>query len=340
MDEGRSRSVLGDSHTEAVAEVISTCVNLKALGLYHIEWDTNFEPINVVTMKLLEDHKLSTIGIYDRAVVNDGWLYPWFRPKDGGIVGPTEILHQIAASERASKALKKLDIATQWMSKETYTLLQSSPFPNLESLTVRYAFRWKELWVVDPMERNKWRPSIHLIRLQLINCQTAYSPEIPLMVLQFENLEELMVSTCGYRKDVIPPRRSPGWSHERNALCRIRRPLRILLFEHMGLWEILGFGTIPTLTLVSANVKREELIGALEQDSELFPGMTLLRVLPDRMVRYNMGRPSEEEEDGNMDMVAHIEEKKKRLEVVCAQRRVELRRDAVRMYSCYCCQGY
>lgn len=333
------RSVIGDLHTEGVARIISTCVNLKSLGLYYIEWNTNYNPINVVVMNLLENHKLDTLGMYGRPVLGD-WGFSI--PLSGWTAGPTEIINLIAASTKASMALKKLDIVTEWMSKETYALLQSSPFPNLESLTVRYSFRHAELWSNDPAERNKWCPCTSLVRLQLINCQTAYSPEIPLMVQQFENLQELLVSTCGYSGDIIPPRRGPGWSKEPGALCRNRKPLRIFTIEHMTEWEILALGTIPTLTLVSANVRREDLIRSLELDSELFPGMTVLRVLPDRLVPLVDPEESSEESEDEEDegVVGFIEDKKRRLEAICSKRRVELRRDAVRMRICYCCRGY
>jgi hypothetical protein len=339
VDEGRFRTVSGNSHSEGVAGIISTCLNLKSLGLYYADWQTDYNPINAAVVNLLEDHKLDTIGIYGRAVLGD-WGFSI--PRGGWILGPTETIHRIAASTKASMALKRLDIVTEWMSKETYALLQASPFPNLDSLTVRYSFRHAELWSYDPAERNKWRPGTSLVRLQLINCQTAYSPEIPLMVQQFENLQELLVSTCGYSGDIIPPRRGPGWSREPGALCRNRKPLRVFTIEHMAEWEVLGLGTIPTMTLVSANVRREHLLRALEVDSELFPGMTVLSVLPDREVpQVDPEDLSEESEsEGEEVAVAFIEEKKKRLEAICSKRRVELRRDAVRMRICYCCSGY
>jgi hypothetical protein len=337
--DGGSRTVFWESDTNDIARIISTCVNLKSLGLYYADWQTDYKPINIAVMNLLEDHKLDTIGIYGRAVLGD-WIFS--KPQGGWTVGPMEILHKIAASTKASMALKKLDIVTEWMSKETYALLQSSPFPNLESLTVLSSFRHAELWSHDAAERNKWCPATRLVRLQLINCKTAYSPEIPLMVQQFENLQELLVSASGYNGDIIPPRRRPGWSRETGALCRNRKPLRIFSIEHTSEREILTLGTIPTVTLVSSNVRRENLLRALEVDSELFPGMAVLSVLPDRLV--HIGDPDEwgqESEDEETEaVVALIEEKKKRLEAVCSKRRVELRRDAVRMGICYCCSGY
>ena len=339
VDEGRSLTIYGDGHTELVAKIISTCLNLKTLGLYYSDWHSNFHPINKVVVNLLEKCELNTFGIYGSVVLNDGTGNANATPCSGTISGPTEVLHDIAASEKASRALKKLDIVTEWMGKPTYALLQSSPFPNLESLTVRHSFRHSELWNEDPAERNKWSPSANLVCLRLINCQTAYSPDIPLMVRQFEHLQELMVSTCGYGEDFIPAPRTDDWSADRDALCQVRKPLRIFALEHMMEWEILALGTIPTTTLVSTNVQREDLINALEFDPMLFPGLRVLHVLPDRLV-FPPGMIYPEEEEEREEVQEYIKERKERLEAVCARRRVELRRDAVRMRPCYCCGGY
>lgn len=367
------------SYSARVAGIIAQCHNLKSLGLYYNSWPSDVKAINKEILSLLENNRLNSLGIYSTVILDDRWA-PSLEQR--GYCGPMEIIHRIGTSEKASLALKNLDIATEWMPKETYDLLRSNTFANLESFTVRYSFRYEELWINDPIERTKWCPSTKLVRLQLLNCQTAYSPDIPLIVKQLDSLRELLVSTCGYRADFIPPPRAHGWSRQPAALCRTRRPLNLLSLEHMGGWEIKELGVIPATTLICSNVRRRDLLEAFDEDPEIFPGVELLRVLPDRLVV-----PMEEEEptspepvidvDGNAAPTEEVEtngevpeeeaftdevdaevsqdevedetlqeeqriqaliaDTSKRLDRICAERQIELRRDAPRQMRCYCC---
>ncbi|KIM30124.1 hypothetical protein M408DRAFT_101431 [Serendipita vermifera MAFF 305830] len=323
------------SQVKSMAAILAACPNVGSLGLFYRRWNTDFAPITDKVMKMIERGSLVALGVYSLQVTDNPWAVMFI---NGGKCGSIEFLNTI--STVSTPNLKALDIVNEWMPPETYAHLQKSPaFAQLSSLTVRYAFRHALLWVPDPAKRlSGWAPRAHLTRLQLISCQTAYAPDIPILVGLFEALEELLVSTCGYREDVIPPPRSTGWSAYPDALWKRKTALKEFVIEHMDRWEILALGVIPAQTVICANVQPGAMLKALEEDKELFPGIKVLRVLPNRVYRRDELYESSEddEEDGTHDVIrsGSVE---KRLDTVCGERKVELRRDASRYRPCTCC---
>ena len=290
-----------------VVDIISRCQNLRSLGVYYTSWHADFEPLTKAVVELC-GKKLKHLGVYSRIVLDNHWS---LGITDGGMQGPMKMLSAVSSTR-----LKALDVVTEWMPREMYDVLQSSTFGDLERLNIRYSLRHHLLWSNDPSTRNKWSPRTNLVSLQLINCQTAYAPDIPVMVRLFESLEELLVSTCGHRSDVVPPPRKSGWSGEDTALCRVHRPLRTFIIEHMGAWEILALGVIPAEVVICANVRANDIVEALTLDEDIFPGIKVLRVLPEKGEE-----PSRQKE----------------LDSICSKRRVKLRRDAERYKPCSCC---
>lgn len=319
-----------------LANVIADCPNVRSLGLYHHHWETDFTPITEKIIPLIEKGTLVSLGIYSLQIMRRSSIWP-ANFVDRGTSGPIKLLNEVAASVVSN--LKALDIVEEWMPCETYAALQVSPaFAQLTSLTVRYAFRHNILWVSDTAERlGAWTPRMRLTRLQLISCQTVYAPDIPILVGLFETLEELLVSTCGHGDDVIPPRRSPGWSAQPDALWKRKVTLKEFVIEHMSRWEILALGIIPSLTVVCANVWPAEMLNALEEDGELFPATKLLRVLPNKVLQGGEGENSSEEPNdiNDSNTAGSIA---RRLDAVCEERKVEVRRDASRYRPCTCCR--
>ena len=306
MEEGMEANPL------VVADIISRCKNLRSLGVYYTAWHTDFEPLAKVVVELC-GKKLQYFGVYSRMVLDDHWSLGM---TGNGMQGPMKLLSAIS-----STGLKALDVATEWMPREMYDVLQSSAFGQLERLNIRYSLRYRLLWSEDSSARNKWSPRTDLVSLQLIRCQAVYAPDIPIIVRIFTNLEELLVSMCGHQSDVVPPTRKRGWSGEDGALCRVRRPLRIFIIEHMEAWEMLALGVIPVHVVICANVVRTnemDIVEALKLDEELFPSMKVLRLLPEK---------GEEEPS-----------RQKELASFCSKRRVELRWDAERYKPCLCCR--
>ncbi|KIM30126.1 hypothetical protein M408DRAFT_101443 [Serendipita vermifera MAFF 305830] len=270
-----------------LAEILAACPNVHSLGLYYHHWDIDFTPVTEKILPLIENGTLTALGIYSVPIMLSPLTWSVFYV-NGGTSGPIQLLNEITASGISN--LKAFDFVAEWMPRETYAALQASPtFAHLTSLSVRYAFRHVLLWVNDTAKRlSAWAPRTRLTRLQLINCQTVYAPDIPVIVGIFDALEELIVSTCGHGDDVIPSRRSTGWSTYPDALWKRKAALREFGIEHMSQWEILALGVIPALTVICANVRPDSMLRALEEDGELFPGMKVLRVLPRKGLEIEM----------------------------------------------------
>lgn len=299
------------------------CKNLKSLGLYYYFGGTDLSYISNEVVRLLDQEVLEEVGIYSMTVLESNQPLGFLQSNPiGGIM---DFVTALASHPGASRALKKFDIATESMYWEIYELIRKD-FPNLTSLTVRHSFR-RHLWDDNYSARIAWSPKYRLTRLQLVNCQTAYAPEIPFFLQIFESLEELTISTCGWVGDERPLQiREQGWSKEPGALCKMRRPLKWLKLEHMIDWEVKALGVIPTTELSLIHWNAAELIEPFKDDEELFPGLKVLR-----MHQRWIG-DEEEKQDKQM--------KKSYGEVlleICEKRGIELRRDAERMMICFCC---
>lgn len=294
--------------------------SLRSLGLYYFYGSSDFtEILNEVT-PLLEHGVLDEIGLYSMTVLNA--VEPLGELQWRQIHGIDQFIKGIAAPPFGD-AIRKLEIVTESMEKSTYDILRSKSFPNLTHLTIRHSFR-RNLWEDDLTARDSWVDKNKLTRLQIINCQTAYAPDIPIIIRHFEALEELTISTCGWRNDAEPPKRKSGWSHRSDALCNMRKPLRWFKLEHMIQWEIEALGAIPAREVTVVNADGRQITRALRDDPELFPGITTLRLFSEWEMLLQDWRGN-----GN----SYIKE----LKELAQKRGITIKNDAERMMVCACC---
>jgi len=133
------------------------------------------------------------------------------------------------------------------------------------------------------------------------------------------------VSTCGDEDDIQPLLRRRGWSSESDALCQEREPLRAFHIEHMEKWEIIALGVIPAKHITLSNITRGHFVGAMEKDSEIFPRLETLSVMPiPARSDTDIGEASE------ADIQAEMEEDKRLKEILdsmCKRRGVKVNFD-------------
>jgi hypothetical protein len=228
-----------------------------------------------------------------------------------------ELLGSIALSPKARKAIRNLDLVVSSLDESTYDLIRSE-LTSLRSLSARRTF-WgniPKIWEF-PSARH-WSPNPNLTRLQLMNCENAYSAHIPNLVRHFVGLQYLVVSTCGDWEDqIISMPLSKSRYTDPSALCNVRKPLKSFQIEHMEDWELAAMGDIPTEKLIITNTEGQHLGAAFQADRDLFPSLRCLQIESQVL-----------QKDGKIMPVTYSEKAMSILRTVCAARSIELRNDA------------
>lgn len=265
-----------EKYQAEVVELIKASRNLSSIGLYFRSAGTSMEGIVDSIVHNMHLGRIQLLGVYSLLVLHrdiGDWAWNSIQERSS-----CELFDALIRNPKATKSLKALDIATTTIHPTAYDTLRAH-FPSLESFTIRRSLRSHLGRIWDPNEQSKWHPKQNLTRLHIIDCLAAYAPHIPELVRHFKALKYLLVSTCGSWEDEYPPPRPTGWRMKPDALYDSRR-LDVAHVEHMAFWEILALGIIPTRKLILSNIQRGDFIGAVQADSDIFPHLETLSLVP------------------------------------------------------------
>jgi hypothetical protein len=277
MDEQWEISRKQDEYHYAVARLLRASPNLESIALYYRSSEAEMPIIAQEIALQMKRGVIHSLGIYSVLVIQqDIGDWAW---NNMSAHPATELFTEFMANPALTTSLTGLDIAITSMSQGVYDFVRTH-FQSLETLTLRRGLRVHlgRLW--DPDQRDKWQPKPNLTRLHLIDCLSAYAPHIPELVRHFDSLKYLTVSTCGSWEDEYPPMRPRGWHTRRDALCAVRKPLELFHIEHMTTWEIAALGVIPAKRVILSNMARGDFMRAIRDDTELFPCLETLSVVP------------------------------------------------------------
>jgi hypothetical protein len=232
---------------------------------------------NTAILHLLEKQSLQSLGIYSERIIDDLWN--GYLDKTSG---PLLLLSQILRSPVTSNAVKKLDIALFNISADVYDLLRQN-LPFLTSLTIHHAFQSRMGKIWDEHQHSKWNFSQNLRHLSLKKCTNAYAPHIPHLVRHAPSLEHLLLAMCGDDTNIKLAGPPDNWFSSRNALWKVREPLKTLHLEHVDDWEMAILGEIPTQNLILANNGGSHFMSAFKENLEYFPKLEVISVEPKGM---------------------------------------------------------
>ncbi|PVF96120.1 hypothetical protein CPB86DRAFT_522760 [Serendipita vermifera] len=267
-------------------------------------------------LPLMEQGDLSSLGFYCKTTLDKGF--------DSVLrVGVVDLIQNISNSDPARLRLKRLDLALCALPMVTHLEIRSK-FPNLESLTVRKAFR-AEFPSLRGLHRSyQWDSLEKLTTLQFHTCEGIYAADVPNIVALFPALRELLITTSGSWDDPIIGYHQEDWHLSPNTLCNNHQPLDWIHIEHMDGWELRALGIIPTKALIITCIQPQKLIDELKADQHLFPGMKVLRRNKTSASEGNQPNAS------TFSYVATLDQ-------VCTARGVKVLDDAISLDTCDCC---
>lgn len=305
----------------SVVYILERCRNITSLALYYRHANVQMMRVRDVLFSLLKEGRLSALGIYSCLLLHDE---AGRDESTGEVTGLIELLESVALSEPAQQSLRVLDVVADWVPTRTFDLIRSK-FTGLVSLTLRRVVRepWfaSRIWDID--QQPKWHPYPNLTRLELNDFEPGYPAHVPFLVQHFIGLKELKISACGKAVSGTTNWRPPGWSQRGDALRNTHRTLITLHIEHMEDWEIYELGVIPTAALLVTTVKWSRLLELFRRDDEMFPGLEVLRLVPQTMPASGVGTAAANDAAS--------------MQAVCDSRSVQLRFDApVTQFPCAC----
>ncbi|KIM29991.1 hypothetical protein M408DRAFT_99847 [Serendipita vermifera MAFF 305830] len=306
------------SITGIMAAILSKCTNATTVAIYYRDGkEGDFGKLGNEIVRLVEANQVVAFGLFSMTIMR--------RPYSGNgeqklqdTDAPMRMLEQLLGSETACQALQRLDLVMENISPPLFNLI-SSECTSLQSLTVRRSLRNRDRVIF--ISGQVWAPNDNLTSLKLMSCTPTYPPHILLLVQHFEGLKELVWANCGYQEKValLP---QFDWSKQPAFQPLIReRPLENLVLEHALEWDLVILGTIPAETVTVASLDELRLVRSMRRCAQMFPGVKVLRVLPKDL--ENQETPSTGEPLPTLDLL-------------CAERKVILRRDAEVMHRCYC----
>jgi hypothetical protein len=301
---------------DQVARVLNVCKYTESIAFYghlaaHSTSEAEMHQTSNAVLALAKEGRLDTIGFYCISL-HQGLTIPFYY-SDGSF----PLLKSILDCSEAKVAIKRLDIVFSRIDAKLWHRIRTE-LPSLEALTIFFAIQPSvdPVWV--PGRKHHWGQYSNLTRLQFYNCGRVHSNNISPLVRHFPSLKHLLVSTCdnGEQKTAAIPL-PDQWYQANDALWRVRKPLETLQYEHMLDWEIRLMCDIPVKILIITNLKGEHLTTNLVQDKNAFPGLQVIRIQPPVIPEYA---------DGFHPFSART---LATLEEVCAQRHIQLTRDAV-----------
>ena len=315
-----------------MAVILSKCPNATTIAVYYRDGkEYNFGEFANQIVQMIASGQVVAFGLFSTDIM---------RRTQGSSIGralrstdaPMQMLNQLLRVPGACRSLRRLDLVMEDIDQDLFDLIRSR-CTYLRSLTIRRGLRHRLPGIFS--DQQLWAPNDNLTRLSLMSCNSAYAPHMPLLVQHFRGLKELIWATCGHHHDTILQSPVDGWSKDPAFQPLLRRkPLLCLIMEHIVTWEIDVLSVIPAEDVTVANLEERSLVNSMIRRVTMFPGMKILRVLPQTPV-------TQENEafrvvSQNLPAIGAM---LPTLDSLCQDSGVTLIREARLLHPCTCCRA-